>query len=562
MIVPRAHARRCRTSVRRWRWRLYALPDPAAWLLGLVALGSIVAFLAAVFWQTPAGYSYHGYIMLSEDVAQYLAAIQQGAHGQWLYHDQFTTEPAPPIFMYSFYLIGGRIFAPLHLSPPVVFDLLHVLAAVALVCALWAFVRTYVPGHALIAYALVLFGGSLAVIPITWTGGRALLPYLTPELGTIQTLLFSVHGCAGLAAQALCFVAYRRMRGWRRALTMAACLGVLACSYPFTVPVVCGAVLLDASWTACETRRMSRDDLALLLLIVPLAAALSAYYWFVFHVVPYWRASGFLHLDVAQPSVLPWTFGALALLALPNLRSRSSRLPLLWVAVTVAFMVSHVAQPPRVLAGLWLPLAVMAAETLGRIRPSSARLLAVCALSMSGLLMPYLLSNVVAQNAGRYPLFQPLSVDGVGTYLASHASAKDVVLASYLVSNMLAGEAPMRVVAGHPFQTLDLATAGPAQARYALAPASERHAIERRYGVTYLVVDKEQKALLAHIAADPRYRLRYANSDYELYSVNPTHTAPKRLASRWGVRTPVGSLPARRLSTHTERKAARDAHWA
>lgn len=507
----------------------------AALLLALAAVASAAGALIAGFWQTPAGYSYHGFIMLSEDGSQYLAAIRQGAQGYLLYRDQFTTQPAPPIFMYPFYMIGGRLLAPLHLSPPVAFDVLHVVAAFSLVAALWVFARTFAPRHALTAYALMLFGGSLAVIPIALSAGRALLPYLTSELGTIQALLFSVHECAGLAAQALAVVAYRRLRGWPRAAALLVSLAILGCAYPFNLPIVLGAMVLDTLWAAVKRRRASRDDLLLLGLVAPLVSLFPVYYWVLFRYVPYWRASAFLHLDIAQPAVLLWTFGALALLALPRLPARSSRLLVLWLVVAVVFMLSRVAQPPRVLAGLWLPLAVLVAETLGQLRPRAARLALVCGLSVSGLLMPFFLSSVVAQNTGRFPIVQPAAVDGVGRYLARHATPNDVVMADYLVSNMLVGDAPMRVVAGHAFQTLDLATAGPAQERYPMASPLERRTNERRYGVTYIVVARTDRGLLAGLAVDARYRLRYANSAYRLYAVSPSSrenaTYPPRLAT-------------------------------
>jgi len=155
---------------------------------------------------------------------------------------------------------------------------------------------------------------------------------------------------------------------------------------------------------------------------------------------------------------------------------------------------------------------------VGRLRAPSLRTGLVCGLSASGLLMPFFLSDVVAQNL-RYPIFQSQQIDAVGRYLAAHSSARDVVLADYEVSNMLVGEAPVRIVAGHGFQTIDLGTAGPVQARYPLALAGERQAIERQYGVTYLVVARTERGLFADVARDHRYRPLYANSGYCLYRV-------------------------------------------
>jgi len=493
-------------------------PFAAVWLLALTALGSTATSLIYGFRQTPPGDSYHGFIMLSEDGSQYLAAIRQGAQGLLLFRDQFTTRPVPPIFMYPLYMWAGRLFAPLHLAPAIVFDILHVAAAIGLVAATWVFARTFAPRNARVAYAFTLFGASLTLLPIALSGGRSVLPYLTGDLGTMQALLFSPHECAGLAAQALCLVAYHRLHGPRRATALLVSLGFLGCTYPFTLPIMLAVLALDTLWNAIDVRCLTPDALVILVVLAPLLSLIPAYYWIEFHTVPYWRESAFLRLPVSHSGVLQWTFGALTILALPRLWSRSARPLMLWVLVTIIFMVANVAQPARASAGLWLPLAVLAADTVGRLRAPSLRTGLVCCLSASGLLMPFFLSDVVAQNL-RYPIFQSQQVDAVGRYLAAHANARDVVLADYEISNMLVGEAPVRIVAGHGFQTIDLGTAGPAQARYPLTSAGERQAIERQYGVTYLVVARTERGLVADVARDRRYRQLYTNDGYCLYRV-------------------------------------------
>jgi hypothetical protein len=99
-------------------------------------------------------------------------------------------------------------------------------------------------------------------------------------------------------------------------------------------------------------------------------------------------------------------------------------------------------------------------------------------------------------------------------------------MADYEVSNILVGEAPIRVVAGQGFQTLDIATAAPLQQRYPRASAAERHAIERRYGVTYVVVDRADRALVTRLAEEQEYRRVYQNSGYCVYLLGGGKRAP------------------------------------
>ena len=487
-------------------------------IMGLVALLAVAAAVIYSFWQTPPGFYDNGVLMLSQDASEYLSAIRQGMHGMLLYDDQYTTLPASPILMYPIYMLAGRLLAPLHVSPAVVFHLVHAVGAISLVAASWAFVRTFAPRQSIYAYALILFGGSLAVLPIMIGGASALLLYLPGELGPIQALLFSPHESLGLAAAALSMVAYCRASGWSRLLALAVTLSLLGLTYPFILPVLLATIAIDMLWAQATARWLTPDTFAMAGLLL-LMGLLPLYYAYVFHVMPYWRSSNFLHLGAQRPDVLLWTFGPIILLAVPRLAARANRPLVLWIAVTGLLMWSNLAQPGRLIAGLWLPFGVMAAQTLGSLRWSSLRTMGVCFLSISGLLLPLFFSDLIRAHAGRFPIFEPRGLVQVSHYLAVHTTARDVVQATFDDSNIIVGAAPAHVLAGHDYQTLDLAAAGNAQRHYFSASAAERQQIERRYHITYIVASEEQRPFLAQLAHDRRYVLAFADDNYYAYHV-------------------------------------------
>ena len=506
------------------RGGLEARAPRAVWALCIALIALMAAVLPQLYflWHTPPGYHNTGILVLNEDAPQYLAAIRQGMLGHLLYTDQFTTLPVPPILMYPLYMLIGWLFSPLQWSEVAVFNLLHIVYALALVWALWPFARTFAPAHALSAYALALFGGSLALIPIVLGDSLALLPFLKPELGTMQALLLLPHEAAGLACQALILVLYQRGRSTRHYLGLVGLIGLLALSYPFNLPLMLGVIGGDALLQARDDGRITPHTLVVggivgLFLTVPL------YYWHVFHALPYWRSSEFLHLPIPAAHVLFWVYGPIALLAAPRLRDRRSRLLLLWIVIAVVLIASGLAQPLRMLAGLGLPCAVLAATQIGRVRSAFVRRWTPVALSLSGLLLPVLFIGLVAQNARNGRFFHPASVDAVCRYLDGHTTARDVVLADYEVSNILVGVAPAHVVAGHGFETFDYEGATAAQAWYPLASVTVRRLIEDRYRVTYVVVDRSRKLLVRQIGHTPRYHLVYANDTYQVYTLRATN---------------------------------------
>jgi len=224
----------------------------AALALLLATLPYIAGFAAA-----PRGTVFLGALNNVGDTGQYLAAIRQGMDAagvsRLLYIDQYSSLRVAPVLMYPFYTVAGVVFSPFHPSVMAVYQLLHVLAAVALLGALWRFCRAVSPGGSpVLAYALALFGGGLYA-PALLLSGVVRLPIApvaltAPELSLFSTLLISPHGAAGLAAQLWALAGYLRWRrhGHARDLLALALGGlVLGLCYPFGIVVLVAVVAVD-----------------------------------------------------------------------------------------------------------------------------------------------------------------------------------------------------------------------------------------------------------------------------------------------------------------------------
>ncbi len=225
----------------------------AALALLLATLPYVAGFAAA-----PGGTVFLGALNNVGDTGQYLAAIRQGmgaagGASRLLYVDQYSSLRVAPVLMYPFYTAAGLVFSPWRLPVMAVYQLLHVFAAVALLCALWRFCRAVSPSASpVLPYALALFGGGLYA-PALLLSGVVRLPIApvaltAPELSIFTTLLISSHGAAGLAAQLWALTGYLRWRRHGRARDLAAlALGGLALGlcYPFGIVVLVAVVAVD-----------------------------------------------------------------------------------------------------------------------------------------------------------------------------------------------------------------------------------------------------------------------------------------------------------------------------
>ncbi len=541
----------------------------AALALLLATLPYIAGFAAA-----PRGTVFLGALNNVGDTGQYLAAIRQGMDAagvsRLLYIDQYSSLRVAPVLMYPFYTVAGVVFSPFHPSVMAVYQLLHVLAAVALLGALWRFCRAVSPGGSpVLAYALALFGGGLYA-PALLLSGVVRLPIApvaltAPELSLFSTLLISPHGAAGLAAQLWALAGYLRWRRHGRVRDLAAlALGGLALGlcYPFGIVVLVAVVAVDIVMSPRPPRlgftprppRLPRLGFTprpprplrggrkretfhrpwgaggAFLALLP-ACAVALYYAVLFRHDPLWSGSAMLRLPLPSVALLIGAFGPLALLAAPALRSLAGgayhgveegagiRLAATWAVVTPVLLVAPLPQTERLLSGWSVALAVLGALTVRRLHPRAVvRVVAVLGCSNVMLALLYLAVTVHGANPAYYA---PLSEARAARWLAAHSGPNDVVMASAGSGNLIVSVAACHVVVGQNFETFDWAAAQRDVLRFydATTTVAARAAIVRRQRVT-LVMDGPYEDALGRYAPGRRgYRLVHQDGPVRVFAV-------------------------------------------
>ena len=518
------------------------------YVLAAVALALAVLPYAAGYLAAPRGMIFLGALNNLGDTGQYLAALRQGTEGHLLYVNQYTSLRVAPVLIYPLYTATGLLLAPLHLTAPALYQLLHLLVAGALLAALWRFCRTVVPGKPVLAYAVALFGGGL-YLPALLLSGLVRLPFApveltAPELSLFATLLISPHGAVGLAAELWALAGYVRWRRDGQARHLAVLSGsglVLGLSYPFGLPVLLTVIVVDAVASharpaahAPQGRRMAGEALLALSLLPALAVAL--YYAVLFHHDPLWGSSNMLRLPPPSISVLAAAFGPLLALGLLPLiahfglrlrshgkslgLSHSTRLVATWAIVNGLLLLAPLPQSERLLSGWSVPLAILAAAVLGRMGRQVARRWAV-ALALSNVVLALLYFMVAV--AGSNPAYYERADEAAAVaWLAANAGPDDVVMASAGSGNLIVSAARCRVVVGQNFETFNWGQAQRDVQRYYArsTPAAERMTILHRDRVTLVLAGPYEHALGPFTPLAGRgYRLVHTSGPVRVFAV-------------------------------------------
>ena len=266
----------------------------APWIMAALLLSS--APYALAWLSAPAGKVFTGGLVNPDDVSAYIAALRQGAGGDWLYQPMFSPETITPRLTYLPYLLAGKLFHIAGGTPTLWFHVLRIIAGSLACLGVVFWLRQCLPDERTqrTAWFLVAFGGGVGWLFLPFlVADPTLLPDLyTPEWTTIMALLGLPHFALGLGLQAVLFGCVIRMTTTSRGLPWAigaalAALG-LGLTYPFSVFVVVIVIGIYLIVLAARNRRVPWYDWLHGALVLAPLALLGVYYGLTSRSDPYW----------------------------------------------------------------------------------------------------------------------------------------------------------------------------------------------------------------------------------------------------------------------------------
>jgi len=514
----------------------------------LVLLTALPYLLAA----SQKGAQFTGFLIGVDDGNSYIAKMQTGAEGDWLFRSPYTAEEQRGALIYLPYILLGKLLGPGAQHAPLIllFHIYRSISIIVLCFAIYDFLSHFVADVKLrrLGLTLITLGSGL---------GWILLFIGVPNLlGSIPLDFYSPEAFGFLAIFSLPHLVLAR------ALLLWGLLGYLHISEGAEKVRIFRIVLL---WLALALVHLITAALGILLIaahfgfvfirnylnkkkesgIYPHFQAVS---WAMLGVAPvlasnawtYWQDSYLrawaaqnqilspnpLHYLVAYGLLLPFAYIGLRTLLRNHWASASFLLT--WLVLLPFMLYAPVGLQRRLSEGAWVMLNVLAlcafdgARKKGVQKVRDSRELWLFSLALPSTLILFLGSLQAAQNV-QPPVFRPDAEVSAFDQLRQIAAVGDVVLTSYETGNVLPAWVPIRVVAGHGPESVGLERLLPRiQAIYQGRTTDDtRLEFFQRYRVDYVFWGPNEQRFGSWIPGEEDYLEKVIDVvGYEVYRVS------------------------------------------
>jgi len=398
------------------------------------------------------------------DGVSYLAKMQIGLHGDWLFTLRFTTESSSGVWLFTYFVALGQVARVLGLPLIWVFHAARILGGFALLWSVYALIaRVVVPiEQRRRTWWLIAVSSGLGWLALLF-GHTTTSDWTIPESNTFYSLIANAHFALAMALMIVLFIGLLEAQrvSVRRVLGLSAASLVLAVIQPFApvaMFVILGVTLLLMWW---RDRKWPRPQFVTAVGVGLITMPLLIYLYAATQIDPVmqgWSAQN----QTPSPPIIDYVlgYGLLILLAIPAARSAWRRrsnwdlLLLAWILITVPLLYAPFPLQRRWSLGLHIPIGLLAAVGLSQIARGvlSRRLITAATLPTSIMIVVVLIAGAASHSPN---IYLTTSEFGAMTWLHDHASFDDVVLASPEMGAFIPAFAGQRVVYGHPYETVD-----------------------------------------------------------------------------------------------------------
>lgn len=495
---------------------------------GVVLVSSLPYLIVSL--TTPAGLRFGGALVNPIDGQSYLAKLRQGYDGAWLFRLPFTWNDEPDAFLFTYHLGLGHLARLTGLPLVAVYHLARAAGGWLLLVTIYAFLArafdSTVERRQAWWFAALTSG-------LGWLG----LPgadVTIPESNTFHSLLANAHFALAAALMLVVFTAVLD-QSWRRAAPASIGLAILQPFAPVAMFAALGGLLVlkrirrapDA--TAVFSSVTGQGQWLAALIAMLSIAPLMLYFYFATQQDPILR--GWSAQNVT-PSPSPVEFvigyGIVGLLAIPGTRSAWRRgrdvdmLLVAWAVTSVLLLYAPFPLQRRFSLGLHIPIVILGmmglTSWMARGQAQDVRkwlLRVVFAASLPTTLFLLIATSSAAVRAPDPRLFFSGEEAEAFDWLLQNAAHDSVVMAAPDTGLFLPAWADVRVVYGHPFETLDAERSKPVVEDFFAAPAN-RDSIIRDYGVDYVFFGPRERELGL---PDSRWQATFSAGDVTIYRV-------------------------------------------
>lgn len=542
----------------------YRNPGEFRWVLWFALMVMFVTslpYLAGYAVQGSA-WRFSGFVFAVEDGNSYIADMQTGAGGQWLFQTPYTATAQNGMLIFLHYILLGKLAAPpdMHVQLVVLYHLFRFISGMLAILATYDFLALFLSAPNLRRWgtALVTLGGGLGWA-VFLSGGVGWLNSLPLEFYSPEAFQFlALFGLAHLALARAFFlwglrsyllaVQEQDQGFWLGSVRTGILWFLTALAQPLTgmiIGAVAGIHLLTLAigiqvekmagsasasgwyaWRMCFTRALVAGAIA---------APFVVYNAIAFSLDPFlkiWNEQS--AIPAPNPGMYLLAYGLIlpfaVVGAVKSLRMRGAGglfLPA-WILFALAAVYLPYSQQRRLLDGVWPAWVALAAIALEGSQNTSPGRMDWIRRFKPILLLSYLPTTLlfaggllqVAQPS--QPVYEPAAKVSAFHELEMHAADADVVLAAYTTGNALPAWTPVRVVLGLGTLTAHSDALKQAVPRFfqMATTTAERLTLIREQHVRYVFRGPEERLLGDWDPAAAAYlKLVYNRDGYEIYEV-------------------------------------------
>jgi hypothetical protein len=412
---------------------------------------------------TPENKVFTGAQFYTDDYAVYVSYLKQGEQGRWTVTDKYTHEPHPASLIHEEYLLWGKLWGWLGVSPILAYHLGRLVFGLLFLSLTYLLLLKFFPGTQesvlrLASLALICFSAGF----IEKTG----LPYLNwlTEVDPTQRLASLMHYLIGFDSLLAIFIIFwSQKKNWLWVLALSIITGFIL---PSSLLMVVTTLLIFGVLTRFSDKGLGKLILVLLLGFLPFLL----YSLYIFKIPPWShilalektnRGPFTLEQYLLSLGIIAFVF-PLGLLDLKN-RRRLVLFLLSWIAATFIWIFGLADifgfNPTRFLQiPVFIPLAVLGVLGVSRVfkKPPISGML-ICLMLLAGLPTIRLsFKNQLLLNADYPPLVYPnKSLVEAMTFLEENSQPEELVLTFYYAGNLLPFFSGNQVYLGHLQETLD-----------------------------------------------------------------------------------------------------------
>ena len=504
----------------------------------IVMILLVVPFLIGFSSQTTEQH-FSGGIIGIEDTNSYLAKMNQGAHGAWMFTLPYSSEPQHGAPLYWFYLLLGKISGAGFLNRVIVFQLARTFFGFLLILIVYRFLAEFLPrvNQRRLALIIVTLGGGLGWLLIlfgnmNWFNSLP-LEFYSPESFSFLMLLTLPHLLAARCLFILALLTFLHRRYVWSGLTLI----FLSLIQPAEVIIVWAIIgLFSVINLIVVEKSISRNalwkNLYPTFLTTMISAPLLMYIGYLFlsdPILNQWSVQNVLpsphplhYISGYGPYLILATFG---FKPLKQINPALWRFTMAWTLLIPVLIYMPIGLQRRLIEGFQVPLVTLTILGLSTINYSYRRWLTILLLS---LIFPssLMLFTGAIQSASHTtePVFLPADELVVFDWLNQNAQPGEVVLSSYRTGNAVPVYTPLVSFFGHTVETVfyDKKLTQVVAFYQPETNNNERLGLISAGRIAYIFFGPQERKLGALDPSSlPYLKKRFEYGDYAIYQVIP-----------------------------------------